>query len=58
MGEAQKLGNAKVFNTVILGVAARNMDFPKDSWIQVIKNTVPPKTVEKNLAAFEAGYEI
>jgi len=58
MGEAMKLGNSRVFNTVILGVAAKNMDFDKDSWIQVIKNTVPPKTVDKNLAAFEAGYAI
>jgi len=58
MAEALKLGNSKVFNTVILGLAAKNMDFDKDAWIEVIKNTVPPKTVDINLKAFEAGYEI
>ena len=58
MAEALKLGNSRVFNTVILGVAAKNMDFPKEDWIQVIKNTVPPKTVDINLKAFEAGFAI
>ena len=55
---ALKLGNAKVFNTVIIGVAAKHMDFSKEDWIRVIENTVPPKTVEMNKAAFEAGYAI
>lgn len=56
MEEALKLGNSKVFNTVILGVAAKNMEFDKDAWISVIKATVPQKTIEINLKAFETGY--
>ena len=56
--EAKKLGNSKVFNTVILGVAARNMEFDKAAWVQVIESTVPPKTREINLTAFEAGYAL
>ena len=28
MAEAKKLGNARVFNTIIIGVAAKSMDFP------------------------------
>lgn len=56
MEEALKLGNSRVFNTVILGVAAKNMEFDKDAWISVIKATVPPKTIEINLKAFETGY--
>ena len=58
MEEALKLGNSRVFNTVILGVAARNMEFDKAAWIQVIESTVPPKTREINLTAFEAGYAL
>ncbi|MBR1693526.1 MAG: indolepyruvate oxidoreductase subunit beta [Lachnospiraceae bacterium] len=58
MGEALKLGNSRVFNTIILGVAAKNMDFEKEAWVEVIKNTVPPKTVDMNLKAFEVGYAI
>lgn len=58
MDEAKKLGNPKVFNTIIIGVAARHMDFDHDKWVEVIKNTVPPKTVEINLKAFETGYHL
>lgn len=56
--EAQKLGNPRVFNTVIIGVAAGRMDFPEEEWLAVIENTVPPKTVELNKKAFEVGYRI
>lgn len=58
MDEARKLGNTKVFNTVIIGVAAKRMDFDKTQWLEVIEATVPPKTVEINKAAFEVGYAI
>ena len=56
MEEAKKLGNSKVFNTIIVGVAAKRMDFEKSQWLEVIEATVPPKTIEINKAAFEAGY--
>lgn len=56
MGEAKKLGNAKVFNTIIIGVAAKQMNFTKEEWLKVIENTVPSKTVEINKKAFETGY--
>jgi len=58
MEEAKKLGNPKVFNTIIIGVAAKRMNFEKAQWIAVIESTVPPKTVEINKAAFEAGYAL
>ena len=43
---------------IILGVAASKMEFPKEQWIEVIKKTVPPKTIDINIKAFERGYEI
>ena len=55
--EALAMGNPRVFNVIILGVAAKRMDFPKEQWIDVIKKTVPPKTIDINVAAFERGYE-
>ena len=58
MDEAIKMGNSRVFNVIILGAAAKRMDFPKEQWIEVIKNTVPPKTVDINVAAFEKGYDL
>lgn len=54
---ALELGNSRVFNIIVLGLAARNMDFTKEQWLDVIAKTVPPKTVEINRKAFLAGYE-
>lgn len=58
MDEAIKMGNSRVFNVIILGIAAKNMDFPKEQWIEVIKKIVPAKTIDINVAAFEKGYEL
>ena len=57
MEEAKKLGNTRVFNIIIVGLAAKNMEFPKEQWLEVIRNTVPAKTVDINIKAFLAGYE-
>ena len=57
MAEAKKLGNARVFNTIIIGVAAKSMDFKEEEWLEVIEKTVPAKTVEINQKAFKVGFE-
>ena len=56
LDEARKLGNTKVFNSVVLGIAASHMDIKYEDWMTVIENTVPPKTIEINKKAFEKGY--
>ncbi len=58
MAEAKKLGNAKAFNVVVLGVAAKHMGFKKEDWLAVIEQTVPAKTIEINKKAFEVGYSL
>ena len=58
MAEAKKLGNTRVFNNIVLGIAAQHMDFDKEAWLRVIENTVPPKTVEINKNAFLIGMEM
>lgn len=58
MDEAKKLGNSRVFNVIVLGVAAQHMEFSKDEWLSVIENTVPAKTIDINKKAFELGYNI
>lgn len=58
MSEALKLGNPKVFNVIVIGVAAKHMDFSKDQWFEVIENTVKPQFVDINKKAFEAGYNL
>ena len=57
MAEAKKLGNSKVFNIIILGMAAKHMDFSEEAWLQVIEKTVPSKTVDINKKAFLTGYQ-
>lgn len=56
MSEALKLNNPKVFNVVVIGVAARHMDFTKEQWFKVIENTVKPRFADINKRAFEIGY--
>jgi indolepyruvate ferredoxin oxidoreductase beta subunit len=58
MSEALKLGNPKVFNVIVLGVAAKHMDFDKEQWFDVIEKTVKPKFVDLNKLAFETGYNL
>ncbi|MCQ2523615.1 MAG: indolepyruvate oxidoreductase subunit beta [Lachnospiraceae bacterium] len=55
--KALELGNSKVFNIIILGMAAKHMNFSKEQWLDVIAKTVPEKTIEINQKAFIAGYE-
>lgn len=58
MEEAKKIGNSRVFNVIVLGIAAQHMDFSKEDWLTVIEKTVPAKTVEMNKKAFEIGYNL
>ena len=42
---AKELGNSKVLNTVVLGLAAKHIGFTEDQWLETLKATVPQKTV-------------
>ena len=55
---ARELGNSKVLNTVVLGLAAKHIGFEKNEWVSVLQATVPPKTVEINTVAFNRGYDL
>ena len=55
MEEAAKLGNPRVFNNIVLGLASKHMDFPREAWLKIIAEKVPPKTVEINQKAFLKG---
>jgi indolepyruvate ferredoxin oxidoreductase beta subunit len=54
---AKELGNSKVLNTVVLGVASKHIGFSENDWLETLKATVPPKTIEINTKAFKAGYD-
>lgn len=54
---AKELGNSKVLNSVVLGLAAKHIGFSEENWLEVLQNTVPQKTIEINTKAFKKGYE-
>lgn len=58
LSEARKLGNVRVFNVIVLGIVSRYLGIEKEIWEKVIRNTVPSKTVDLNLTAFEIGRNI
>ena len=53
---AEKAGNIKAVNVVLIGVLAKSTDIAYEKWIDAIKSTVPEKFLEVNLKAFELGY--
>ncbi|MDO5717703.1 MAG: indolepyruvate oxidoreductase subunit beta [Tissierellia bacterium] len=55
LNEAKKLGNVRVFNIIVLGALSGFMDLDIDIWKEVIRKTVPQKTIDINLEAFEVG---
>jgi indolepyruvate ferredoxin oxidoreductase beta subunit len=55
LATAVKAGNVRAVNMVLLGMMSRFEEYPVILWKQAISMTVPPKTVDLNLKAFELG---
>ena len=53
---AVEAGTIKAANTVLLGAAAHFTDIDEAEWVEAVRATVPPKTVDVNLKAFKLGY--
>ena len=55
---AHSMGNVKYQNSAVLGALAALLQsmIKKESLKSAISENVPPKTIEKNLEAFEAGW--
>jgi indolepyruvate ferredoxin oxidoreductase beta subunit len=52
---AQELGNVRMSNIVMLGVLSVHLSLPENLWLDVIRQSCPPKYVEPNLQAFARG---
>lgn len=52
---AESLGNIKAQNVVLLGALVKAMGLEDIDWQSVLKEIVPPKLLNLNTAAFEAG---
>ena len=54
---ALSLGNPKCMNVVLFGAMTKVLGMEDVDWEEIIRETVPPKTVELNLRAYAAGRE-
>lgn len=54
---AQKAGNIKTANVVLLGAIYNLMNIDKSIWERVIKKSFPEKLVKMNLIAFQMGID-
>ena len=54
---AEKLGNTKVMNVVLLGALIKSMNLNDIDWEAVIKTQVKEKFIELNIKAFNEGMD-
>lgn len=54
---AEKLGNPKTMNIVLLGALVKAIELPDIDWEQVIRDHVKPAFVDINIKAFRLGQE-
>ena len=52
---AEKLGNERAANVVLIGALSTALDFPAEDWEQALSQFVPKKTIAVNLEAFRLG---
>jgi len=55
LATAERLGNPRLANTVLLGALSTRLDASSKTWLEVIAQRVPPKYVELNHEAFWEG---
>jgi indolepyruvate ferredoxin oxidoreductase beta subunit len=52
---ARELGNIRTANMIMTGVLSYLLDSPQDAWTQAVKELVPPRYLDLNLKALDAG---
>ena len=55
MTVARELGDPRIVNVVMLGLLARTLDFPKETWTEALKAHLKPELIDINMKAFERG---
>lgn len=53
---AKEAGTIKAANVVLIGILAHRTNIPYETWVEVLKTTVPPKFLDVNLKAFDMGW--
>ncbi len=57
-GEAEKLGNPKVMNIILLGTIIKAMGLEEIDWEKIVKENIKESLVEINLKALEKGINL
>lgn len=55
---AEELGSIRSQNICLLGALVAALDIGGVDWEGLVASSVPPKTIESNVAAFKAGFEL
>ena len=58
LATAERLGNPRLTNTVLLGALSTRLDVEPETWLSVVERRVPPKYVELNREAFWEGRRV
>jgi len=51
----RSVGNIKTANIVLLGELSKHLPFKEETWLKVIEEKVPAKTIDVNFVAFNTG---
>jgi len=52
---ALRLGDVRAANVVLVGAFSNFFNFKEEKWLDALKNLLPPKILELNIAAFTEG---
>lgn len=55
---AEKLGNRRSANVVLVGALAKRLGFPDEIWQKALEASIPPKLRALNVEAFRAGRDV
>lgn len=55
---AERAGTSKAANVVLIGVLSKLFDIDREVWLDALKQNVPSKFLEVNVAAFELGESV
>jgi indolepyruvate ferredoxin oxidoreductase beta subunit len=56
--EAEKLGDKRCANVLLLGALSTQLDLDREVWNTALRERLPEKTLKRNLRAFERGRQL
>ena len=57
-GHCDRAGQPRALNSVLMGVLASRCSLPLECWENALRQTIKPRFIDLNIAAFQRGYEL